>query len=497
MRAVRTIFVWLALLHGVAAETYEDADTICDRCTCVIVKRTCTVMGYDLLDCSRKGLQHMLGSWPAKFDISDPEREIVLSLSGNNITKLAQLPATNTTLVFSCRHCSLESVANGLFLDTANILRVDLSYNNLSGDSLTADVLRGPYNTEENNVLLLLDELDLSSNAIAHLQEDAFQHIVSLRDLSLARNPLGQLTGSTARAFAQLVNLEHLDLSYAALTTIDEAAFGGLCALQELLIQGNLFTAIPEAVYQLGGIHVLQLGENPIEVLSFAKPLERLVELDVSNMPMLHTVEFESFENVKMIRTLAARNNTALEVFDLSILQHLTKLQELDLSNSNLKHLHTPSEEDDHRDVGAYVNALELLVLNNNPWHCDCALQQVLHYVQYTNLLDYEEEETTTRCETPYMFTTVHLADLTFIDVCDQPVIEGPAGSMYEKPAFLRPGAIFLSLLSVGIVVGLGIIIGLVIVCLKRRLKAQGLGFTSPVRYTSVRESTTSAVYQP
>uniref|UniRef100_A0A182W578 LRRCT domain-containing protein n=1 Tax=Anopheles minimus TaxID=112268 RepID=A0A182W578_9DIPT len=498
MKTLSRILVLLVIVGTVTPESYEDGTSICDRCTCLIANKTSTVLSYDLLDCTRKNLQHMIGSWPERFITTDPEREIVLSLSGNNIVSLQQLPATKTTLVFSCSHCNLESLASGLFIDTVNILRADLSFNKLSGESLSGDVFRGQYNAEDGSVSLLLDELDLASNVITKLQVNAFEHIAaSLRHLSLARNPLGQVTSSTRSALAQLTNLEHLDLSHCSLTDIDASAFDEMHALRELYIQGNHFTAIPQTVYQLDSLHLLHLAENPFEVLTFAQPLKQLVQLNVSSMSLMHTVEVESFQNVKQLKTLTVRNNMALEVFDLSVLRHVSFLKELDLSQSNIKHLHTPLENGaaEQQDEMAYKNTLEVLLLSGNPWHCDCALQRVLKYVQFSNLPDYDEDDET-RCETPYVLTSLHLTDLTHIEVCDQPIHDGPNSPVYEKPAFLRPRAIFLSLLSVGIVVGLGIIIGLVIVCLKRRLKTQVMGFTSPVRYTSVRESKTSAVYQ-
>uniref|UniRef100_A0A182MDD9 LRRCT domain-containing protein n=1 Tax=Anopheles culicifacies TaxID=139723 RepID=A0A182MDD9_9DIPT len=497
MKTLSRILVLLVIVGTAMLESYEDGASICERCTCMIANKTSTVLSYDLLDCTRKNLQHMINNWPEMFNTIDPEREIVLSLSGNNIINLQQLPTTITTLVFSCCHCNLETLSSGLFKDTVNVLRVDLSFNKLSGDALSRDVFRGQYNAEYNSALLLLDELDLSSNVIMQLQEDAFVHIAMLRHLSLARNPLGQITDSTATALAQLINLEHLDLSYCSLTDIDATAFDGMQALRELHIQGNLFTAIPQAVYQLFSLHFLHLAENPIEVLNIAQPLKQLVQLNVSSMPVLHTVEVESFENVKQLKIYTGSNNPALEVFDLKILRHLSFLKELVLSRSNLKHLHTPLEDDsaEQPDESAYKNALEVLLLSENPWHCDCALQRVLKYVQFSQLPHYVEDDET-RCETPYVLTSLHLSELIDIEVCDQLVYDPPNSPVYEKPAFLRPRSIFLTLLSVGIVVGLGIIIGLVIVCLKRRLKTQMMAVSSPVRYTSVRESKSMPIYQ-
>ena len=57
--------------------------------------------------------------------------------------------------------------------------------------------------------------------------------------------------------------------------------------------------------------------------------LDYLFELNVSSMPVLHTVEVDSFAHVRMLRTLLARNNTPLEVFDMTILHHLTDLREV------------------------------------------------------------------------------------------------------------------------------------------------------------------------
>ncbi|XP_053678060.1 SLIT and NTRK-like protein 4 [Anopheles nili] len=488
------ILILLVLLWcGIGANS-EDVSSLCSRCTCLIANQTSAVMSYDLLDCSRSNLQSMITEWPEQIDTNDPEREIVFSLSGNSIETLEQLPATNTTLVFTCRHSKVKSLANGLFIDSPNVLRVDLSWNMLDGEQLTAEVFRGPYNDHENTRALLLDELDLRSNAITYLLENAFEHITSLRQLSLARNPLKQITQGTAKALAQLVNIEILDLSFASLTDIEATAFVGMHGLRELYLQGNQLTELPEAIFQLSALVSLHVGENPIEILNIPSPLDQLQHLNISSMPFLHTIEVESFQNIKSLQTLTGRNNSALEIFDLSVLRHVAGLQELDLSQSNLKHLSTPLEEGFHEELPQpepkpYVNVLEVLGLRENPWHCDCDLQQILKQINYQRLLDPDEE---TRCETPYMFSSLHLTDLDYIEVCDSPANDGPKNPGYEKPAFLRPRAIFLSLLSVGVVLGLGVIIGLFIVCLKRRLKNNRIAFSSSVRYTSVRESTAS-----
>uniref|UniRef100_A0AAG5D1U6 LRRCT domain-containing protein n=1 Tax=Anopheles atroparvus TaxID=41427 RepID=A0AAG5D1U6_ANOAO len=498
MRILRML-LFVLVMCAIAANTadFEDGTSICDKCTCLVANSTTTVLSYDLLDCSRSNLLHMFDNWPKQFETSNPQREIVVSLSGNEMTQLQPLPPTSASLVFSCRHCKLENLASGLFLDTPNVLRADLSWNKLDGYVLSSDVFRGQYHEEENYASLSLDVLDLGYNVITQLTDDVFKYVTSLRRLSLAYNALGKISESTATALKQLIHLEYLDLSYSSLTHIDSEIFIEMHALQELLIQGNKLTVIPDAVFHTTSLVSLNLGENPIDTLNMNKPLHKLHHLNMSSMPALNRIHVDSFQNVKSLRSLTCRNNTALEVFDLAILGHAINLQQLDLSQSSLKHLSPPNRRvndsliQNSLELQSNLNSLEILELADNPWHCDCDLQLVLTHVGLK--LDTEKNS---RCETPNMLISLHLSELTHIDVCDLVVNETPKNSIYEKPAFLRPRAIFLTLLSIGIVVGVGIVIGLIIVCLKRRLTDNGIGFTSPVRYTSVRESTPSAVYQ-
>ncbi|XP_035788101.1 chondroadherin-like [Anopheles albimanus] len=495
---------------GEQSPSFEDASDICSRCLCTAANASTAVLGYDLLDCSRRNLRYMLANWPAaEFDPDDPDREVVFTLSGNPIGRLQQLPATRNALVFSCRHCQLDQLDGGLFIDVPNVYRVDLSWNRLTGGVLAGgEVFRGQFDGQS-LVQLPLDELDLSNNNISRLAADTFRYVTGLRGLALAHNPLaGELTGETADALATLVHLEVLDLSFLALTAIGERVFAGMLSLHELALQGNRLAAVPDAVYRAHGLVALNLAENPFVELHIEQALPNLRHLNVSSMPWLGQIVVESFANANALRTLLCRSNRALGVFDMAIFSQLPELRELDLSHSELKHLLLPPGTGNfsnvHRAPVRYAPQLETLRLSGNSWHCDCELRAALILFGYDQLQPDDSDggdgaDDEARCETPYLLTSLHLADLPFIDVCDLPAHEDHRGPSYEKPAFLRPRAIFLSLLSVGIVVGLGFVIGLAVVCLKRKLNHTGLtGFTSsPVRYTSVRDSTISTAYQP
>lgn len=209
----------------------------------------------------------MLASWPDIFGNDHEEQEIVFSLSGNDIKFLQQLPSTNADLVFSCRHCNLTELTSAAFLDTPNIIRLDLSWNLLTGDVLRPDVFRGKY-TDKEYESIALDELDLSYNSIEFLDGSLFEHTIHLRRLSLSHNSLGELTSSTVQALGSLSHLEHLDMSYTKLVDIPREVFEKIEGLRELLVHGNQFTVVPSSLGLLKpSLMALYVGENPIQKL--------------------------------------------------------------------------------------------------------------------------------------------------------------------------------------------------------------------------------------
>lgn len=174
-------------------DNYEPVANICDRCTCTGSGEDQTI-AYFVLDCSMKNLKHLVSGWPEIFGSDLTGREIVFSLSGNEIVRLQQLPATEATLLFSCRHCSLEEISSAAFLDVPNISRLDLSWNKLNSDALHADIFRGVYDTNTYEPINV-EEIDFSHNSIAELEKNIFEHTPYLKRLSLASNPLKNIEG--------------------------------------------------------------------------------------------------------------------------------------------------------------------------------------------------------------------------------------------------------------------------------------------------------------
>lgn len=130
--------------------------------------------------------------------------------------------------------------------------------------------------------------------------------------------------------------------------------------------------------------------------------------------------------------------------------------------------------------------------LRNNPWHCDCEL-----YSTITSLMNVStafvrfESEYDARCHSPYALATDFLVDLLVDpDHCTVVHSHKPHWEMpLDPPYYLRPRII---ILSVGVVLGvvlIGLTVGLLIVCVQTRLRANSASIDSPVRYTTVRNS--------
>ncbi|XP_058444242.1 SLIT and NTRK-like protein 6 isoform X2 [Malaya genurostris] len=481
---------------------FEPIEGICDRCVCVVRNQSNAQQhDYSLLDCSTKNLQHMLVSWPEVFDAEQSAgQEIVFSLSGNSINVLQQLPATDADLVFSCRHCNLSELSSGVFLDAPNVIRLDLSWNRLTGDVLRPDVFRGRY-AEQEYESIALDELDLSYNVIEYLDESLFEHMAHLRRLSLAHNPIEEISEGTAIAIGSITQLEYLDLSYTELDDIPGRVFQKISNLRELLLQGNRFTTVPDSVALLKPTLIsLHVGNNPIQLLNDESffDLEKLTHLNISTMPQLKDVDIGTFSGLNSLEVLICSHNPQLDAFDLSDLKGLLHLRQLDISYNGLENLHLDEPIPVHNDSTdiAHIEVfpkLRSVQLEGNPWHCDCELYESIQSLQH--LLE-DEFESEARCETPNDLTALPLTELDGKSLCSTPPKKVPKMPIYEAPPFLRPRSIVLTVLSVGVVLLIGFIIGFAIVCIKRRLKESDFGFTSPVRYSTVRNSTTSNILQ-
>lgn len=292
---------------------------------------------------------------------------------------------------------------------------------------------------------------------------------------------------------------------------LPEIVFEHMVKLSEIFLNGNKFLTVPESLAAVGkSLQFLHLSENAIEEInnqSFVG-LFQVQQLNISGLPDLQVIKKDSMKPLASLEVLHCRGNKKLKSFNMEDLLELKHLKDLDVSNNALTDLDFGEEErllhvekvgldDENHESHEHFEKLRLLKLAGNPWHCDCGIMKSLsvfdHNATYFKKSVNNDEA---RCKTPYELLSKHLYDLPMDYVCvshgNQKAAKIP---IYDPPQFLRPKSIMLTVFSVIGVVVLGIFIGFAIVCIKRKLKSDDVGYaSSPIRYTTVRDSTVSNI---
>ncbi|XP_059611876.1 tsukushi [Phlebotomus argentipes] len=475
--------------HGAAMEAddapFEPGKEICSRCHCALHESQPTSSHY-LIDCSAKSMHNVPTEWPEIEGSSDVI--VVASFSGNEMKTLHRLPQSDHFMYFSCRHCELRVIEVDAFIDVPRILRLDLSWNQLSGETLRSDTFRGRFSTQRYEPIDL-EELNLSHNKIRSLERKIFEHLPRLKTLSLAYNPMVEFDPMTLAALCSLPKIEHLDFSYMGLSAIPDDIFRGKPKLRELLLQGNNFHAVPESLALLGkSLKSLYIGVNPVEELTEQSfmGLTNLVHLNISFMPNLLEIREHTFSQLTNLEMLMCSDNPQLAQFDMESLRSLKSLRELHLSNCSLKTLNIELKSLDEKND---FPKLRLLKLEHNRWLCDCRLLSTLLELEHHGRKGFYSDDNA-KCDLPYELSGVLLSDLFKQPLCSMDGIKRtPRIPIYEPAPFLRPKSILLSIFSVIAVVTIGLAVGCGIVYIKKKLKQSDFGFTTPVRYTTVRES--------
>lgn len=138
--------------------------------------------------------------------------------------------------------------------------------------------------------------------------------------------------------------------------------------------------------------------------------------------------------------------------------------------------------------------------LQGNPWRCNCELLKVLDVFNQngTNAVktfEDHENKNFARCDFPHIVAGIRLTNLSRSYICEELpmakdiVVVEEVESVSEPPRFLRPRNIALTIIAIAIVIVLGVIVGFIIVIVKRKLKREDFG-VSPIRYSTVRNST-------
>ncbi|XP_017084572.2 insulin-like growth factor-binding protein complex acid labile subunit [Drosophila eugracilis] len=495
-----TVFLLATAVQGQHEDIpYQPVTDICQTCVCLRNQDSDRATHFNL-DCSVRNFEHILARWPQEFGsqaiAAGASSEIVVSYSGNRIKLLQQLPATNATLTLSCRHCGLQDLQAPLFMDVPNVEALYLSWNELTNDALVPDLFRGPFRNTRYEPIGLRD-LDLSHNRISRLDRRLFEHTPHLIRLNLGYNKLSSLDEATTAAIASVTTLQRLDISSNGLMTLPPQLFPKLASLRILDVSGNEFSTIPASLQQLSKALVqLNLAGNTF--LTFKENslhgLESLKRLNISGMPSLRSLEKGAL-NLPALEQLDCSRNPKLEHLELEDLLSSRNLSQVDLSRNALSTLtlNISSSNNSTNNTEPWPR-LRRLSISRNPWYCSCELFKALELTGISHI-ERETDSAEARCETPYLLAGSRLSNLTAQRICTMVIPKKYREVDEEPPRFLRRRYIILTAIIASIVLVIGLVIGFVVVCIRRRLKGSDYG-VQPIRYTSVRGSNLSQFSQ-
>ncbi|XP_076000864.1 tsukushi isoform X2 [Genypterus blacodes] len=287
---------------------------------------------------------------------------------------LLLLAAVQCSAVRNCYpgcHCEVESF--GLF-DSFSLTRVDCrnlgpgtampipipldtTHLDLSSNSmgpLSDTMLAGPGYTT-------LVSLDLSSNHVRKISQNALSKLRYLETLDLSHNSLQSLAPNCFSGlpltevdlshnsfqhfdmdvFSTKVNGEpvSVDLSHNKLESVSSSLHGRVLHIQSLNLTANRLSSIPN----LAGIPLryLNLDGNPIAYIKEGAlaQLKDLVYLSLSSLGELQEIEAHSFKGLQGLQVLDLSNNPKLKTLSPAVFSGLDSLQELNLSMSGVTSL--------------------------------------------------------------------------------------------------------------------------------------------------------------
>ncbi|KAL5285142.1 hypothetical protein ACFFRR_007091 [Megaselia abdita] len=496
-KVLLAIFIlWIGFIKAEEKIPYQIVERPCETCKCDErndLNEKVTTKHY-ILDCSVKNFTHLLPKWPTNFGDMHKNSELRVKYSGNRLLKLQQVPSTNATVSFACRHCQIRDFDSSVFIDVPHIHDLDLSWNEITGDVLTGETFRGPYQSNSYQPLDLT-RIDFSHNGISTLDSRVFEHSPKLIYLNLDHNKFLDLNTSV-NALKIADQLIELHLSNNKLKGIPKELFVNLKYLKALYLQGNAFSVIPSDLGLIGGsLQLLNFANNSLIELNEPSfmGLKALRSLNISSNKNLKNVKKNALTKLENLEEIILSHNGKIMEFDISGLVTLKFLRKIDLSFCSLNTLIF-----DYSVTNPWPKLREVN-LEGNLWNCKCELLKILDLFSQngTNSVkafEDHENKNFARCDSPHVVAGIRLTNVSRSYICDElpsarNIIVVEIEHETEPPKFLRPRNIALTIIAIAIVIVLGVIVGFIIVIVKRKLKREDFG-VSPIRYSTVRNST-------
>ncbi|XP_078074567.1 uncharacterized protein LOC144497328 [Mustelus asterias] len=382
----------------------------------LVCPSTCQRCSRTLVQCYNLGLT----SVPRNFIKSTS----LIYLSRNNISNITAKDLagfTRLSTLFLDRN-DLIYIHRQAFISLTNLYYLHLNNNQMQ--YFSPGIFGG---------LSKLRYLHLQHNQILYIPGGLFSDLPTLQYLQLEGNSLTMLSG---RMFMGLISLHTLHLANNRISWISNSSFWQLTQLEFLNLQGNCLTWIPSNTFvQLKILKKLILSNNPIKLVhrySF-NGLESLRYLYLSNAK-IKAVAKDGFSALKSLIHLALNNNSIIHVnSDAFKILHLGYLR-LDHNNisfiepdsfegmaTTLKVLHLASNDLTNLspEVLRPLVSLNHLLINDNPWECDCKLLSLCRWLLSSSL------RLNIRCHSPHQLRgkSLHYISINEVNRCNMTLV--------------------------------------------------------------------------